>query len=99
METCEGKETAEQVVSLRVRNACASELPFYFEPWGEEYRMAPGAVFTIVAKGPAGDSLEVQMADNHITVWGWPGSVADIFHEGTELRAGTGLPFVTPVPT
>jgi hypothetical protein len=74
---------------------------FFLEPWGEQYLMAPEATFEIVARGPEGDCLEVEFADDHIILYGWPGSVVTLFHAGTELGAGsserTPIPF-TPHP-
>jgi len=37
-------------------------LTFFLEPWGEQYRLAPEETFEIVARGPEGDSLEVEFA-------------------------------------
>jgi hypothetical protein len=37
-------------------------LTFSLEPWGEQYRLAPEETFEIVARGPEGDSLEVEFA-------------------------------------
>ncbi len=81
-------KAAESVVATRLINSHAVAIKFYLEPWGEEYEMPPGAVFQVVARGPQGDALEVAIADEQITVWGWPGSVVTLFHEGTELGAG-----------
>jgi hypothetical protein len=61
---------------------------FRLEPWGEEFEMPPQAVFQLVAHGPDGDSLEVVVGEGHVTVWGWPGSVIALLHDGTELGAG-----------
>lgn len=91
-----GAEVAERVESVRLRNARAVELPLYLEPWGEEYALAPNAALDIVAEGPAGDSLEVELGADHITVYGWSGSVVTLFQEGIEIGAGLGRR--TPVP-
>ncbi len=98
MEVDIDEKAVEQVVSLRVRNACASEIPLYLEPWGEEYKMAPGTVFTIVMQGPVGDSLEAEIADDHVAVWGWSGAVASVLQGGIELRTGIKTPLVVPTP-
>ena len=81
-------ETKEYVTSLRVRNSRSIALTFSLEPWGEQYRLAPEETFEIVARGPEGDSLEVEFADDQIILYGWPGSVVTLFHKGTELGAG-----------
>jgi hypothetical protein len=89
-------KTKEYTTSLRVCNTRSIALTFILEPWGEEYTIAPEATFEIVARGPEGDSLEVEYADDHVTLYGWPGSVVSLFHEGTEL--GTGSSERTPIP-
>jgi hypothetical protein len=81
-------EANECLLSLRIRNSHSAALTFYLEPWGEQYAMPPEATFAVVAKGPEGDSLEVEFADDHITLHGWPGSVVSLFHAGIELGAG-----------
>jgi hypothetical protein len=63
-------------------------LTFSLEPWGEQYRLAPEETFEIVARGPEGDTLEVEFADDQIILYGWPGSVVTLLHKGTELGAG-----------
>jgi hypothetical protein len=81
-------ETKEYVTSLRVCNSRSIALTFSLEPWGEQYRLAPEETFEIVARGPEGDSLEVELADDQIILYGWPGSVVTLLHKGTELGAG-----------
>ena len=63
---------------MRIHNARATSLTFYLEPWGEAYLMPPDAIFEVAAKGPEGDGLEVEYADDHITVYGWSGSTASL---------------------
>jgi hypothetical protein len=83
-------EAARAVVSLTVRNVRAVAVTFHLEPWGEEYPMPPGAAFQVVARGPEGDSLELEAGDDGIIVYGWPGSVVWLFHDGQELGGGRG---------
>lgn len=83
-------EAAESVVSLTVRNTRAVTVTFHLEPWGEEFSMLPGAAFQVVARGPEDDSLEVEVGDDWIMVYGWPGSVVWLFHDGQELGGGRG---------
>ena len=71
-----------------VINARPNSVSFYLEPWGDVYEMTPGAKFTLVATGPPGGDLEVEVADEGITVWGWPGSVVKVFCGDSELGAG-----------
>ena len=81
-------EIKEYVTSLRVYNSRSIALTFSLEPWGEQYRLAPEETFEIVARGPEGDSLEVEFADDEIILYGWPGSVVTLFHKGMALGAG-----------
>jgi len=91
------QEASAVLVSLRIRNSRATSLTLYLEPWGEKYLMSPEATFKVVAKGPQGDCLEVEYAEDHITVYGWPGSEVSLFHEGAEL--GTGQRTEPPIPS
>ena len=81
-------KTHEAVVRARIVNSRDVSTTFRLEPWGEEFEMPPPAIFHLVARGPDGDSLEVLVSDDQVTVWGWPGSVVSLFHEGSELGAG-----------
>ena len=83
-------------MSLRVCNAYAVPITLYLEPWGEQYTMPPEATFLVVARGPEGDALEVACAEDHIAVYGWPGSVVTLFHAGKEM--GDGVAERAPVP-
>jgi hypothetical protein len=76
--------------SLTVRNTCAVAVTFHLEPWGEEYPMPPGAAFQVVARGPEGDALELEVGDDGIIVYGWPGSVVWLSHDGQELGGRRG---------
>ena len=89
--------TKDYVTSLRVSNARSVPLTLYLEPWGEQYTMAPEATFTAVAKGPEGDTLEVEWADDHIVLYGWPGSMVTLFHDGKEV--GGGISERAPIPS
>lgn len=91
------QEESSAVVSLRIRHSRATSLALYLEPWGEEYCMPPDGTFEVVARGPQGDCLAVEYADDHITVYGWSGSGVSLFHEGVALGPGNGTP--PPVPS
>ena len=86
----------EYTTSLRVCNAHASPITLHLEPWGEQYTMPPEATFVVVARGPEGDALEVECAEEHIVLYGWPGSVVTLFHAGKEV--GVGAAERAPVP-
>jgi hypothetical protein len=70
----------EYTASLRVCNAHARPITLHLEPWGEQYTMPPEATFLVIARGPEGDALEVECAEDHIVLYGWPGAVVTLFH-------------------
>ena len=86
----------EYTTSLRVCNAHANPLTLHPEPWGEQYTMPPEATFVVVARGPQGDALEVECAEEHIVLYGWSGSVVTLFHAGKAVGASSTER--TPVP-
>lgn len=92
----EGTKGVEYSVSVRISNSGVAERKLVLEPWGEEYTMRPSSKFDVVARGPVGDCLEVEVADDYIFVYGWPGSVVSLFQDGVEL--GSGLGERAPVP-
>ena len=86
----------EYTTSLRVCNAHAVPITLHLEPWGEQYTMPPEVTFVVVARGPEGDVLEMECAEDHIVLYGWPGSVVTLFQAGKEV--GTGAAERAPVP-
>ena len=60
------------------------------EPWGEEYTVPPGATVQVVARGPLGDSIEIEWGSGQVTVYGWPGSVVSVERRGKDLGAPPG---------
>ena len=47
--------------------------------------MPAGGIFEVVARGPAGDTLEAELEEERIVVYAWPGSLAQVFHDGVEI--------------
>ena len=82
---------------LRVVNSQSRAITFCLEPWGELYDMPPDAIFEVVGRGPEGDSLELEVSSDAITVYGWAGSIVEVFRDGAVLEEGP-LPR-TPVPS
>jgi hypothetical protein len=83
-------------VALRIANSQPRPVTFCLEPWGEVYEMPRDAVFEVVGRGPEGDSLEVNVTDGNITVYGWAGSVVELSYDGAEL--GPAMSDRLPVP-
>src|SRR5437588_8229451 len=95
----EEKPVDEQIVTLRVRNSRSHGVTFVLEPWAEEFPMPAGAIFEVVARGPAGDTLEAEFEEERIVVYAWPGSLAQVFHHGVEItRSDPPMSRVPPVP-
>ena len=65
-------------IALRITNSLNDVLTVHLEPWGEQYIMAPGKSFTVEAKGPNSDLLELEFGEGRISVYGWSGSVVNI---------------------
>ena len=83
----------DHINSVRVVNSCDIELRLDLEPWGEQYKMRPRENFTVVAKAPVHGELEIQIREDRITVFGWSGSVVQVFQDGTEVGGS-----MQPVP-
>ena len=75
------KNSDEISFQLRIRNYTSREIDFDLEPLGEQYKMKPGAIFTIFATGPRDDCLEVLYEENKVVVYGWTGSTVSILNE------------------
>ncbi len=86
-----------RVGRLHIRNHRSITLTFTLEPWGDEYLMVPGAVFEVQATGPAEGILEVEATEEGFTIYGWTGSIVEVFHEGKAL-GGSGRPSVPSAP-
>ena len=74
-----------QIIKTPLHNAKAVALTVHVEPWGEQYVMPPGTTYEVIARGPAGDTLEIALEDESITLWGWAGSVVTLLFHGVEL--------------
>lgn len=91
--------TPPNAVVTVIRNARPVATTFHVEPWGDVHLMPAGATFRVVAWGPRHGALEVELAEDAVTVWGWPGSVLKVFHGDVELGASYGdRPPVPSVP-
>ncbi len=72
------RDSATQDYTLRVGNAQSGLLNCHIEPWAEEHAIAPDTTVDIKAHGPAGDILELVVAEDQLTVYGWTGSVVTL---------------------
>lgn len=72
-----------QRVALRITNSHDSSITFAPEPCrGRVFQFPAGATFEVVARGPEGDTLDVEASTDTITVWAWSGSTVAVFHAG-----------------
>jgi len=70
---------------LRLQNQCEANAILYLEPWGDQLTMPPGSTFQIDAYGPRGDCLEVIFHNDHVTIYGWSGSVISVFRNNAKV--------------
>lgn len=82
--------------SLSISNLRDKEIIFHLEPWGEQISMPIGATFQIIAEAKKPGEVEIQYEEDNIIVWGWEGSVLNVFCNGKEIS--TDHPEVPPVP-
>lgn len=82
--------------SLSIANLREREIVLYLEPWGEQIAMPTGVTFQIVAKAERQGDVEIQYEEEGIVVWGWEGSVLDVFCNGKAVSVNH--PQVPPVP-
>ncbi len=80
------------VYTVKIANSRDVEVRFDIEPWGEQYKMPPGASFTIVAGAPTRGIVEVKVEEKYITVFGWPGSIIQLYQYGTEITGSSIIP-------
>jgi hypothetical protein len=88
--------SATQKFVVAVCNARETDVTFILEPWASEFVMCPGAVLELRVEGPEGDTLQLDYGADHITAWGWSGSVIEVWQNGAMLY-GPSLP-VPEVP-
>jgi hypothetical protein len=85
-----------QKFAVVVRNARSTQMKLVREPYGDDFSISPGAAFEIRAEGPEGDPLEIDVEADSIVVWGWSGSVLNVYHDGVALSGSTQA--VPPIP-
>jgi len=79
----------EKTVTLHFTNSLNHSIQFHLEPWGEVYDMPAGATYIAIVRGEECDfehqALEIEYAQDIITLYGITGSVVTVFHNGQEL--------------
>lgn len=64
--------------TTQVRNRGNAPVELRIEPWGDRYPLAAGASVYIRAEAPSAGLLTVDYGPDHITVWGWSGSILEV---------------------
>jgi hypothetical protein len=72
----------EYIENIRILNERTTPLRLVFEPWVSEYDIPPGEHVIVSSRGPIGDGVEISIAEEYCTVWGWPGSATAVVHNG-----------------
>ncbi len=75
----------EQRIAIRVTHSGREDTTLVLEPWGEIHRLRPNTTLEIVGEGPEGDTLEIEATSDGLVIYGWPGSVVNLYLDGTEL--------------
>jgi len=57
------------------------------EPWGDEIELPSGSSFLVMFEGPSGNFPELEWKEGRVTICGWSGSVASVYHDGKLLRS------------
>jgi len=84
------------VVQVGVKNSSKASLTLYLEPWGEVYAIAPEATYDVVARGPEGGSVQIEVVADGIVVHAWCGSTVSLY-QGETIIAECLIP-VPPTP-
>src|SRR5437762_1927038 len=75
------------VVKLPLRNRLDHAVELRIEPWGERYRLSPGACLEVIGRGPEGDTVEIQWEGDVVTVFAWPGATVAVLSNGVDIGA------------
>ncbi len=72
--------------SLYVWNPTTRPLTLFLEPWAETFILEPDSGFDLVGEGPVEGRFEVSVRENGLTVYGWTGSVIEVFQDGATVE-------------
>ena len=76
----------ESEIAIVVSNAHNTSFPLVMEPWGLTYEMPPQASYTVVFRSKVPpvppNTVVIEYAADHITVYGWVGCLFELFQEG-----------------
>jgi len=75
----------ERISRVRVRNPSERPQLVIFEPWADEYTLAPGAAFTFEASSPLEGWLTVEYGDQHVIVTAWDSCVGRVYDSDGRL--------------
>ena len=64
--------------SLWIRNSEAVPVALCVEPWANEIQISSSNDYQVVFEGPEGGFPGVEWGRDRITLYGWPGSVAQV---------------------
>jgi hypothetical protein len=71
--------------SLWISNSEEIPVVLCIEPWANEIQLLTGNDYQVIFEGPEGEFPAVEWGKSRITLYGWSGSVAQVFLGGTEL--------------
>ena len=68
-----------------VVNSHSDSVVFCLEPWGDEIELPSDSSFLVMFEGPSGNFPGVEWKERRVTVHGWSGSVASVYHDSKML--------------
>lgn len=75
----------ERVSRVTIRNPSTRSQLVIFEPWAEEYKLAPGAIYTFEASSPLDGWLTVECQDDAVIIAAWDSCVARVYDAAGQL--------------
>ena len=84
----------DRIFSASFTNSRNRPIEIILEPWGDYATIAAGENIRISAQGPSPGELEFVLSDDSLTIYGWPGSIVQIFDTKGPLLRGD-----IPAPT
>jgi hypothetical protein len=63
---------------MRISNTSEKAMRFRLEPWADEKELLMNESLVLNLTGPIEDTLELEVGDNELVLYGWTGSVCEI---------------------
>ena len=91
----------ETISRVAIRNPSTRPLLVIFEPWADEYQLAPGAAYTFEATSPLNGWLMVEHMGEDVVVTAWDSCIGRVYDADGRLIDSLDIrvpDFTTPRP-